>query len=62
MVVTDFNLGFDAVSGVAVQPDGRIVVAGNAGVSRGPGLGFQNDFAVARYERRRRPRSRLRRR
>jgi uncharacterized delta-60 repeat protein len=50
IVVTDFNLGFDAIGGVLVQPDGMIVVAGNAGVSRGPGLGFQNDFAVARYQ------------
>ena len=50
IVVTDFNLGPDSASGVAVQSDGKIVAAGNAGVSRGPGLGFQNDFAVVRYE------------
>ena len=50
IVVTDFNGGFDAASGVALQSDGRIVVAGNAGVVRVPGLGFQNDFAFVRYE------------
>ena len=49
-VTTDFGSGADVANGVAVQPDGRIVLAGHAGVPRGPGLGFDNDFAVARYE------------
>jgi uncharacterized delta-60 repeat protein len=38
-VTTDFG-GFDAVSGVVVQPDGRIVAAGRSG---------GGDFALARY-------------
>jgi uncharacterized delta-60 repeat protein len=58
-VTTDFGVdisgdglpesGADVANAVAIQPDGKIVVAGHAHVPRGVGLGFQNDFAVARY-------------
>jgi uncharacterized delta-60 repeat protein len=58
-VTTDFGFdisgdgvpesGADVANAVAIQPDGKIVVAGHAAVPRGIGLGFQNDFAVARY-------------
>jgi uncharacterized delta-60 repeat protein len=41
-VKTDFGNTFDAAEEVAVQPDGKIVVAGNRFTSTG-------DFAVARY-------------
>jgi uncharacterized delta-60 repeat protein len=43
-VTTDFSSGNDAVSGVALQPDGKIVAAGLATI------GSSQDFAVARYE------------
>jgi uncharacterized delta-60 repeat protein len=33
-----------------VQPDGAIVVAGHTQIRQAPGLPFENDFAVARYE------------
>ena len=46
IVTTDFNVGADEATGVALQADGMIVVAGNAQ----PGALFQNDFAVVRYE------------
>ena len=49
VVKTDFNTGFDSANGVAIDSLGRIVVAGHAQISRGPGAGFQNDFALARY-------------
>jgi len=42
-VRTDFGGRFDEASAVAVQPDGRIVVAGNSSDASG------NDMAVARY-------------
>jgi uncharacterized delta-60 repeat protein len=44
-VTTDFGV-LDAASDVAIQPDGRIVAAGNSG-----GFGFSRDFALARYNR-----------
>ncbi len=44
-VTTDFAGNFDAATGVAIQPDGKIVVAGVAN-----GLGANSDFAVARYD------------
>lgn len=45
VVTTDFASRGDAALGVAVQADGRIVVAGNS-----TGAGFSNpDFALARY-------------
>ena len=43
-VVTDFGAGDDSAMAVAVQEDGKIVVAGRA-----RGAGNNNDFAVARY-------------
>ncbi len=43
LVSTDFGPGSATANGVAVQPDGRIVVAGNAR------LDFNTDFALARY-------------
>ena len=46
IVTTDFNLAADEAKGVALQADGMIVVAGNAQ----PGVLFENDFAVVRYE------------
>ena len=59
MQTTDFGLdtdgdgivesGADVAEGVAIQPDGKIVVAGHARIPLGGGLGFDNDFAVARY-------------
>jgi uncharacterized delta-60 repeat protein len=42
---TDFTVGTDSASGVAIQPDGKIVVAGDAG---GPGE-YTSAFALARY-------------
>ena len=58
-VTTDFGIdidgdgipesGADIANAVVVQPDGKIVVAGEAGVPIGIGLGFDDDFAVARY-------------
>src|SRR5262249_12918276 len=41
---TDFNARNDNANDVAIQPDGRIVVVGNATNTNG-----KNDFAVARY-------------
>jgi uncharacterized delta-60 repeat protein len=49
IVTTDFHDGADQANGVAIDAQGRIVVAGHAQVPKGPGLGFENDFAVARY-------------
>lgn len=46
-VITDFSMNDFAFS-VAVQPNGKIVVAGRSGVVVGS---TQNDFALARYER-----------
>jgi len=43
-VTTDFGTGFDAAYSLALQPDGKIVVAGVGGV---PGMGI--DFALVRY-------------
>jgi uncharacterized delta-60 repeat protein len=45
IVLTDFAGGFDIPSAIAVQPDGRIVVAGSAGGASGGA----EDFALARY-------------
>ncbi|HSR18937.1 MAG TPA: hypothetical protein VLM39_12665, partial [Ignavibacteriaceae bacterium] len=48
-VTTDFNISYDITSGgscVALQSDGKIVVAG---YTYGSGGGFDVDFAVARY-------------
>jgi uncharacterized delta-60 repeat protein len=42
-VTTDLTLGFDAAYGIAIQSDGKIVAAGRAD-------GFNQTFAVARYE------------
>jgi uncharacterized delta-60 repeat protein len=42
-VVTDFSGGLDGASGVALQPDGRVVAVGTS-AARG-----QFDFALARY-------------
>ena len=42
-VTTDFFGDFDRVFAVAIQPDGKIVVAGNARNS------LTTDFALARY-------------
>jgi uncharacterized delta-60 repeat protein len=44
-VTTDFTGGADRATGVAVQPDGKIVVVGTAGADR-----RNPRFAVARYE------------
>src|SRR4029077_6628971 len=43
MVRTDFAGGADYAHGVAIQGDGKIVVAGHAGLVN------DNDFALARY-------------
>jgi uncharacterized delta-60 repeat protein len=43
-VATDFAGDFDAATGVAIQSDGKIVVAGRATI------GGNADFAVARYD------------
>ena len=46
-VTTDFHTSFDNAKAVAIQPDGKIVVAGSVfGSSSAPGV---SDFAVARY-------------
>ena len=49
-VITDFAGESDIPYTVAVQPDGRILVAGHAGI-RGPDvfLDYREDFALARY-------------
>jgi len=44
---TDFAGGYDSGNAVAVQADGKIVVAGSANQSAEPGSG--RDFALARY-------------
>ena len=44
VVVTDFGPGFDGAGALELQIDGRIVVAGQAGVDDG-----HKDFALARY-------------
>jgi uncharacterized delta-60 repeat protein len=44
-VTTDFTSRYDAAWGIGIQPDGKIVVSGDAGI------GFSNSmFAVARYD------------
>lgn len=43
-VTTNFNGYFDRASAIAVQKDGKIVVAGTAGRA-----GESNDFALVRY-------------
>jgi uncharacterized delta-60 repeat protein len=43
-VITNFTGGEDAVYGLAIQPDGKIVAAGDAGLRTG-----NSKFAVARY-------------
>jgi uncharacterized delta-60 repeat protein len=43
-VITDFTSREDAAYGVVIQPDGKIVVAGDAGLGSG-----NSRFAVARY-------------
>lgn len=50
-VTTDFGGGtsWDSVSGVAVQPDGKIVAAGRAGVIRTQSGGDEADFGIVRY-------------
>lgn len=58
-VITDFGIdtdgdgvkesGDDVATAVAIQPDGKIVVAGHVSLPKGGGIGFNNDFAVARY-------------
>lgn len=47
-VITDFAGDDDIPSGVVVQPDGRIVVAGLAASAQGNDA-FDEDFALARY-------------
>jgi uncharacterized delta-60 repeat protein len=47
IVTTDFGGDYDIANAVALQPDGRIVVAGTEGDSSGAG----RDFAIARYNR-----------
>src|SRR5205823_3278527 len=42
-VITDFSSGIDSGKGMAIQADGKILVAGYAS------NGTDNDFAVARY-------------
>jgi uncharacterized delta-60 repeat protein len=44
-VVTNFTPGEDAVYGLAIQPDGKIVAAGDAGLRTG-----NSRFALARYK------------
>lgn len=43
-VVTDFSNGFDEIRGIALQNDGKIVVAGSSNDG-----GNNSDFAIARY-------------
>ena len=47
-VRTDFSAGWDGASGVAIQADGKIVVAGTAAATAGPRHG-DTKFALARY-------------
>jgi uncharacterized delta-60 repeat protein len=47
-VVTNFTPGWDGASAVAIQPDGLIVAAGEAG-GTGPAEGRTARFALARY-------------
>jgi uncharacterized delta-60 repeat protein len=47
IVTTDFAAQVDQANSVAVQPDGKVVVAGLA--ARTGALGADNDFAIARY-------------
>ena len=42
-VTTDFSAGWDAICGLAIRSDGKLVVGGYAG------NGTNNDFAVVRY-------------
>jgi uncharacterized delta-60 repeat protein len=42
-VITDFGTDYDRGKAIALQPDGKIVVAGDTG------FGLASDFAVARY-------------
>jgi uncharacterized delta-60 repeat protein len=46
-VTTDFFAGQDRANDIAVQADGRIIVVGNASVSRG--MMTDVDFAITRY-------------
>lgn len=51
-VTTDFNGGPDAAVGVAVQSDGKIVVAGTVGITSSStflGISWTTGFGVARY-------------
>lgn len=44
-VATNFTRGYDAAWGIAIQPDGNIVAAGDAGLGSGDSM-----FALARYK------------
>lgn len=46
--VTSFGDGFDAAYAIAIQANDKIMVAGIS--DNTPGLGINNDFALARYE------------
>ena len=48
-VTTDIATGSDEAHGVAIQPDGKIVVVGQAVVGRTANNLFNFDFALARY-------------
>lgn len=47
-LITDFDAHNDVAYTLALQNDGKILVAGSTGINQ-PGTGFQNDLALARY-------------
>ena len=49
-ITTDFNSFADRAFAVAIQSDGRIVVAGSTGFGTPSGVGARTDYGVARYE------------
>ncbi|MEM9300510.1 MAG: delta-60 repeat domain-containing protein [Pseudomonadota bacterium] len=50
LVITDFGNFEDEATAVAVQDDGRIIVAGGAGFERDfSDIGFRSDFGLVRY-------------
>ena len=49
LVTTNIGPSYDSIGRLALQPDGKIVAAGNTAIPRPPGEERNGDIAVARY-------------